>query len=188
MTRLYQATKQIKVPPVQEQLQVVIAPIKQVFQPQQSAVYDLYTRDYAGKPQSSDLSLGVVDEAIYSLHPDASGDIVRQLYPDRYVYASVDSSLQYYFSGQAGAKSPILAERRARYRPQLAQVKPGNDMVQPKIRKAFPDTAYWAPSVHTDAEGHARVSLTLPGLADYVEGNSASCALQTRRRGRRSIE
>src|ERR1700733_3777978 len=44
----------------------------------------------------------------------------------------------------------------------MAQVKPGNDVVQPKVRKAFPDTAFWAPSVHTDAEGHARVSLTFP--------------------------
>ena len=70
--------------------------------------------------------------------------------------------MQYYFSGQAGVKSPMLAERRARYRPQMAQVKPGNDVVQPKVRKAFPDTAFWAPSVHTDAEGHARVSLTFP--------------------------
>ena len=160
--QMYQATKQIKVPPVQEQLQVEITPAKQVFQPQQAALYDVVTRDYAGKPVSADFSFGVVDEAIYSIHPDSSGDIVKQLYPDRYVYASVDSSLQYYFSGQAGTKSPMLAERRARYRPQMAQVKPGNDVVQPKVRKAFPDTAFWAPSVHTDAEGHARVSLTFP--------------------------
>jgi alpha-2-macroglobulin len=160
--QMYQATKQIKVPPVQEQLQVEITPAKQVFQPQQAALYDVVTRDYAGKPVSADFSFGVVDEAIYSIHPDSSGDIVSRLYPDRYVYASVDSSLQYYFSGQAGTKSPMLAERRARYRPQMAQVKPGNDVVQPRVRKAFPDTAFWAPSVHTDAEGHARVSLTFP--------------------------
>jgi hypothetical protein len=71
--------------------------------------------------------------------------MVKKLYPDRYVYAAVDSSLQYYFSGKAGLKSPLLAERASRYRPQLAQVKPGNDVVQPRVRKAFPDTAYWSP-------------------------------------------
>lgn len=160
--QLYQETKQLKVPPVQEQLQVVIAPTKQVFQPQQSAVYDVYTRDFTGKPQSSDLSLGVVDEAIYSIYPDTSGDMLKRLYPDRYAYASIDSSLQYYFSGQAGAKSPILAERQLRSRAQLAQVKPGNDLAQPRVRKAFPDTAYWSPSIHTDASGHARVTMTFP--------------------------
>ena len=41
-------------------------------------------------------------------------------------------------------------------------MKPGNDLVQPKIRKAFPDTAYWAPSIHTDAQGHAHVRFTFP--------------------------
>ncbi|MGA7317041.1 MAG: alpha-2-macroglobulin family protein [Silvibacterium sp.] len=160
--QMYQASKQIKVPPMQEKLQVEIAPASQVFQPQQTAVYDVYTRDYQGKPVSADMSFGVVDEALYSIYPDESGDIVKRLYPDRYVYAPFDSSLQYYFSGRAGNKSPMLAERQSRYRPQMTQVKPGNDVVQPKVRKAFPDTAYWSPSIHTDTQGHARVTLTFP--------------------------
>ena len=29
------------------------------------------------------------------------------------------------------------------------RVKPGSDLVVPKVRKAFPDTAYWNPTVHT---------------------------------------
>jgi hypothetical protein len=158
---LYQATKELKVPPVQQQLQVEITPAKDVFQPQQTAAYDVATRDFAGKPVSADLSFGVVDEAIYSLYPDSSGDMVRALYPERYVESQVDSSLAYYFSGEAGDKSPMLALRNARYRPQLAQVKPGNE-AKPRVRKAFPDTAFWAPNVHTDAGGHAHVSLSFP--------------------------
>jgi uncharacterized protein YfaS (alpha-2-macroglobulin family) len=160
--QMYEASKQLKVPPVQEQLQIEIAPASQVFQPQQNATYDVYTRDYQGKPVSADLSFGVVDEALYSIYPDTSGDILKRLYPERYVYAPFDSSLQYYFSGRAGSKSPMLAERQSRYRPQLAQVKPGNDIVQPKVRKAFPDTAYWSPSIHTDTQGHARVNFAFP--------------------------
>ena len=69
----------------------------------------------------------MVDEAIYSLYPDSSGDMVQRLYPQRYAESQVDSSLDYYFSGEAGTKSPMLAMRNARYRPQLAQVKPGNE-------------------------------------------------------------
>jgi alpha-2-macroglobulin len=160
--QLYQATQQIKVPPVEQQLQVEIKRNKDVFQPEQPAEYDVYTRDYLGKPISADLSFGVVDEAIYSIYPDSSGDMVKTLYPNRFSYAAVDSSLQYYFSGSAGDKSPELAQRVSRYRPQLAQVKPGNDMVQPKVRKAFPDTAYWAASIHTDAQGHAHVKFSFP--------------------------
>ena len=160
--QLYQATQQIKVPPVEQQLQVEIKRNKDVFQPEQPAEYDVYTRDYRGTPVSADISFGVVDEAIYSIYPDASGDMVKTLYPNRFSYAAVDSSLQYYFSGSAGDKSPELAQRVSRYRPQLAQVKPGNDMVQPKVRKAFPDTAYWAASIHTDAQGHAHVKFSFP--------------------------
>jgi uncharacterized protein YfaS (alpha-2-macroglobulin family) len=160
--QLYHADISIKVPPVQQQLQIDVIPAKEVFQPQQSASYDVFARDAQGKPVSADFSFGVVDEAIYSLYPDSSGDMVRKLYPNRYVFAAVDSSLQYYFSGKAGLKSPLLAERTSRYHPQLAQVKPGNDVAQPRVRKAFPDTAYWSPSVHTDATGHAHVTLTFP--------------------------
>jgi uncharacterized protein YfaS (alpha-2-macroglobulin family) len=158
---LYQASKVLKVPPVQQQLQVEIVPAKDLFQPQETAAYDVTTRDFTGKPVSADLSFGVVDEAIYSLYPDSSGDMVQALYPQRYVEAQVDSSLDYYFSGEAGTRSPLLAMRSARYRPQLAQVKPGNE-TKPRVRKAFPDTAFWAPHVHTDATGYARVSLTFP--------------------------
>jgi uncharacterized protein YfaS (alpha-2-macroglobulin family) len=158
---LYQASKNLKVPPVRQQLQVEITPAHDIFQPQQSAEYDVVTRDYAGKPVAADLSFGVVDEAIYSLYPDMSGDMVRRLYPERYSFAQIDSSLTYYFSGEAGTKSPIFAMRNARYRPQLAQVKPGNE-AKPRVRKAFPDTAYWNPSIRTDAGGHARVNLTFP--------------------------
>ena len=110
--QLYQANQSIKVPPVQQQLQIDITPDKQVFQPQQTAGYDVFARDWQGKPVSADFSFGVVDEAIYSLYPDSSGDMVKKLYPDRYVYAAVDSSLQYYFSGKAGLKSPLLAMRQ----------------------------------------------------------------------------
>lgn len=160
--QLYQADRQIKVPPVQEQLQVEITRSKPVFQPDQPAEYDVRVRDYRGNPVNADLSFGVVDEAIYSIYPDAGGDMVKSLYPNRFSFAPIDSSLQYYFSGAAGLKSPALAERSSRYKPQLAQVKPGNDMVQPRVRKAFPDTAYWAPSIHTDSQGHAHVKFTFP--------------------------
>jgi alpha-2-macroglobulin len=158
---LYQASKNLKVPPVQQQLQVEITPTHDIFQPQQTAEYGVMTRDSTGKPVSAELSFGVVDEAIYSLYPDTSGDMVRRLYPERPDYPQIDSSLTYYFSGEAGTKSPMFAMRRSRYRPQLAQVKPGNE-AKPRIRKAFPDTAYWNPSVRTDAGGHAHVSLTFP--------------------------
>ena len=43
----------------------------------------------------------------------------------------------------------------------LAQIKPER-LVQPKIRKAFPDTAYWVGDVRTDASGTAQVKFDFP--------------------------
>ncbi|MCL2660179.1 MAG: MG2 domain-containing protein, partial [Acidobacteriaceae bacterium] len=95
--KIYQAQKTLKVPPVQQQLQITVTPAASVFQPGQSAVYDVDARDSSGKPVVAELSFGVVDEALYSIYPYTNGDIVRRLYPDREVYPSIDSSLTYYF-------------------------------------------------------------------------------------------
>jgi uncharacterized protein YfaS (alpha-2-macroglobulin family) len=43
----------------------------------------------------------------------------------------------------------------------LAQLKPER-LVQPKIRKAFPDTAFWVADVHTDSRGQAAVKFEYP--------------------------
>ena len=155
---LYQATKTLKVPPVQQQLQVEITPTKDVFQPQQSATYDVVTRDFTGKPVSRRPELrrgGRSDLLALSGLQRRHGE---SLYPQRYVESQVDSSLEYYFSGEAGTKSPLLALRNARYHPQLAQVKPGNE-AKPRVRKAFPDTAFWAPDrAHRRQRPRARLA------------------------------
>ena len=43
----------------------------------------------------------------------------------------------------------------------MAQLKPER-LVQPKIRKAFPDTAYWMADVHTGSNGQATVHFDYP--------------------------
>ncbi len=57
-----------------------------------------------------------------------------------------------------------LAELRPASR--LAQLKPER-LVQPKIRKAFPDTAFWSAQLVTDSGGHAHAKVSFR-LADYV--------------------
>ena len=41
------------------------------------------------------------------------------------------------------------------------QLKPER-LVQPKVRKAFPDTAYWVADVSTGANGEAQVQFNFP--------------------------
>jgi hypothetical protein len=54
-----------------------------------------------------------------------------------------------------------------RYRPQLAQVKPGNES-KLRVRKAIPDMAFWAANVETNATGHVRVALTFPPIPAHT--------------------
>src|SRR2546422_10650708 len=44
----------------------------------------------------------------------------------------------------------------------LAQLKPSDAMVEPKVRKVFPDTALWLADVRTDSRGRAVAELTFP--------------------------
>jgi uncharacterized protein YfaS (alpha-2-macroglobulin family) len=161
--QLMTAQKSLKVPLVERTLTITATPGKTQYEPQEKASYDVFAVDSAGKPVQADVSFGVVDEALYSVRPDTTRDIVASFYPNRYVYLQPQTSFDFYFSGQAGTKSPLLAGlANGLYHPRLAQVKPGSDLVVPKVRKAFPDTAYWNPDVRTGADGHARVEFNFP--------------------------
>jgi alpha-2-macroglobulin len=78
-----------------------------------------------------------------------------------YDRVSTDSSLGFYFSGEAGKKEMFLAYRRQTTPRALAQLKPERP-VQPKVRKLFPDTALWLADIRTDANGRAEAQLQFP--------------------------
>jgi uncharacterized protein YfaS (alpha-2-macroglobulin family) len=161
---LYQGAVNVKVPPDQQRLTIEVTPSKPQFQPGERATYDLLAKDAYGNRARAELSIGVVDEAIYSVRPDLTGDVLSTFYPKRWKLYDTVSSLDFYFTGHAGNKAPMLALNQMKYSAQLgrmAQIK-GGDLVQPKVRKAFPDTAYWSRAVMTDASGHARVSFEFP--------------------------
>jgi hypothetical protein len=161
--QLMTAQKSLKVPLVERTLTVTATASKSQYLPGEKGSFDVFAADSQGKPVEADLSFGEVDEALYSVRPDTSGDIVSFFYPKRYAYLQPQTSFDFFFSGQAGTKSPLLAEMNAgMFHPRMAQVKPGSDLVVPKVRKAFPDTAYWNPNVRTGADGHARVEFNFP--------------------------
>lgn len=161
--QLMTAQKSLKVPLVERTLTVTATASKTQYLPGEKGSFDVYAVDSKGKPVQADLSFGEVDEALYAVRPDTSGNIVNFFYPRRYSYLAPQTSFDFFFSGQAGTRSPLLAELAAgMFHPRMAQVKPGSDLVVPKVRKAFPDTAYWNPNVRTGADGHARVEFNFP--------------------------
>jgi uncharacterized protein YfaS (alpha-2-macroglobulin family) len=155
------AQKSLKVPLAERTLKITATPSKEKFLPGEKGSFDVLAADANGKPVQADLSFGEVDEALYSVRQDGTGNIVNFFYPQRYVYVQPQTSFEFYFSGEAGMKTPLLAANGL-YHPRMAQVKPGSDLVVPKVRKAFPDTAYWNANVRTGADGHAKVEFNFP--------------------------
>jgi len=159
--KLHQGSKNLNVPPDQFRLNVKLQPSKPQFQPGESATYTLTASDFTGHPVSgAEFSLGVVDEAIYAIRPDSTQDVLKFFYGRTFNRVGTDSSLAYYFYGQAGKKQMQLAAVREGRRG-LAQLKPER-LVQPRVRKAFPDTAFWVADARTDASGRVQVRFNFP--------------------------
>ena len=157
---LYRGNKYIKVPAVDHQMNVTIATDKPQYQPGQPAQYTINATTPDGKPvPQAEFSLGVVDEAIYAIRPDMLQDPLAYFFAHEWNRVESEDSLDYYFNGDAGKRRMQLAQLRPPSR--LAQLKPER-LVQPKIRKAFPDTAFWAADVTTDAAGNAKVKVDFP--------------------------
>jgi len=156
----HNGTKYLKVPPVEHQLNVRVATDKPQYLPGQTAEYSIDVTDGAGKPAPrAELSLGVVDEAIYAVRRDSTPDILTFFYGREWNRVNTETSLDYYFYGEAGKRQMRLAELRPPSR--LAQLKPER-LVAPKVRKAFPDTAFWAADISTDGAGHASAKVEFP--------------------------
>src|SRR5579872_715270 len=158
---LYTGNKNLKVPADQQKLSVSIQPSQQQFKPGDAGKYTIVALDANGKPAVGEFSVGVVDEAIYAIHPDSMQDIHQFFYSSVGDRVGTESSLSFYFTGEAGNKPMILAGAGGD-RHKLAQLKPSEPLVQPKVRKVFPDTALWLADIKTDQTGHATAQLTFP--------------------------
>jgi hypothetical protein len=120
-------------------LHVVVTSNKQKYGPGEEAVYRVKTLAPDGTPVQAEVSLGLVDEAIYGIAPEHSENIVSYFYPKRaHEVRTAFSFPEIYLSGDNKAGSKIHTRRR------------------------FLDTAFWNPTTVTDRQGEATFTLTLP--------------------------
>ena len=160
--KLYQGSKSLRVPPTEHEMNVQLQPSKPQYQPGEAAAYTLKATDRSGSPVAgAEFSLGVVDEAVYAIKPDTTTPILNAFYGTIYSRVNTESSLTFYFSGQAGKRTMQLAVDGRPPMHGLGQLK-SERLVQPKIRKAFPDTAYWVADLRTNASGQATVRFDYP--------------------------
>jgi hypothetical protein len=157
--QLYESSKNISVPAVEKVLKVTVETDKPQYRPGEPVTYTLTAQDQQGHPVSAELSLGVVDEAIYAIRPDSVQPPEKIFYARAWDSVFTQFSTTYWFMGYSGRHKMELTQLRAGTR--LADFKnPG--MVQPKVRKFFPDTIEWLPALVTDANGKARASFNFP--------------------------
>lgn len=158
---MFISDKRLVVPARDKMLDLEIISNKNEYQPRETASYTILARNADGNPvPGAEVSLGVVDESIYSIAPDYSGNIKNEFYGMRYNSVETHLSINYHFTGYAGDKPMELAKNKPSY--QLADFKNEGDMAQPTIRKNFKDTAFWQPDVVTGADGKATVKVDLP--------------------------
>jgi alpha-2-macroglobulin len=144
-SRLHVATTSLSVPATDRILNVTITPDKESYGPRQEATFTLRVTNYRGEPVSAELSLAMVDEAIFTLSRELSGPIYEGFYYARAnvvrTYHSLAPVRDLGGGGMGGG---------------------GGNGLEGAPRSDFPDTAQWFPSLHTDANGEVVVTVTLP--------------------------
>lgn len=159
--------------PPAKQLVITLEPNRKAYEPGEPASFDARVTDVHGKPERTELSLDVVDDAIYAVQSDDAGDPVEQFF-GKSVYVS--SSAGWYRPNYvpapmgseqgvpAGSQMRTVAHVSARASGQMLRPGTTSDVysVTAKVRKNFADTAFWSPSVVTDKRGRARITFTWP--------------------------
>ena len=136
--QFYTQSELVKVSPQQHFLNLAVATDKPRYKPGETVTYTVTATHENGKPAANtELSLGVVDESIYSIRPEAAQDIRKFFYRQQPNLVTTFSTFPEEYSG-------------------------GPDKIEPKVRKDFRDVAGWQPTLVTNAQGVATAKIKLP--------------------------
>ncbi|MEZ0296300.1 MAG: alpha-2-macroglobulin [Candidatus Methylacidiphilales bacterium] len=90
--RMEYAQEEIVVPPDDHFLNFALSPEQKDLRPGQKGAWTVRVTDSQGKPVQTEVSLGVVDAAIYSIQQDLSGDIRQFFYGEKRTFYPRNSS------------------------------------------------------------------------------------------------
>jgi len=142
---------ELSVSTADKQLNVTVTPDKSRYEPQDTANYTVKTTDHAGHPVSAELSFALVDASVLSLADDRTQPAIELFYGRRPLGVMSASTL-------AVSMDRISADTAAMGK----GVGDGMSELPQGVRADFRDTAYWNPTVKTDANGTAKVAVKLP--------------------------
>ena len=133
-------------------LQITLTADRPVAKPQEPGVFSVQVTDAGGAPVQAQVSLGVIDEAVYAIKPDDTPDPVRFFYRREYSRVGHGVLARLLLHRLLGHRAAAARARRRRRPFTLADFK-GDKQVQPQVRKEFPDAIYWLGDLVTDAAG-----------------------------------
>ncbi len=154
---LFSGTTLVNVSREKKALVVQVTSDKATYLPGEKAVYSVKTTTSEGGPVQAEVSLGVVDEAVYAIRRDTVPDILQHFYPKR--PPLVDTAFSFptvYLSAEDKAGARI------------------------QTRRVFRDTAFWAPATVTDASGQASIECTMPDNLTTWRATCRAATLDTR--------
>ncbi len=128
-----------------KKLSVGITPDKAQYAPGETVTVTIRTTDAAGTGVPAELSLGVVDMSLLALSSFETPDLTRLFYAQR---------------GLGVATAHLFTFLLERFKP--GSKGGGGADLESRARGNFTDTAYWNPSIVTDANGKATVRFRLP--------------------------
>jgi len=146
-SRLLSASLELPVEAVGRELQLEIISDRPSYGPGDEAEVRLRVTDADGKPAAAEVSLALVDEAIFALSEDLTEPMMEAFYGRRAngirTYSSLAPYREIFLDGRGGGGDGGPGS-------------PGNP------RSDFEDLAAWFPDLRTDANGEAVVRITLP--------------------------
>ncbi|HPS66452.1 MAG TPA: alpha-2-macroglobulin family protein [Holophaga sp.] len=145
----------IRVPRIDRRLQVDVAMDQAHYQPGQTMKLAVGVKDADGRPVAADLSVGVVDEAIYALSGELHPDPVRFFHPSRRHGVLRSGSTEWSFCDLLRRQRPVWSLKRTR----RGEFKSED---HDKVRDNFKDTALWVPFLATGRDGKASAEVVLP--------------------------
>ncbi|HEY3779731.1 MAG TPA: MG2 domain-containing protein, partial [Fimbriimonadaceae bacterium] len=138
-------------------LSVQLTPDKKEYKPGDSATYKVKTTDQDGKPVSAELTLKVIDDAIYAVSPDNTADLYTTFWGTHEDHVMTFQSAPEELSGGAYQRVSTVAP----------------------VRMRFEDTAYWNAFVSTDTNGEGSVSFEMPGNLTTWDASGRAVTAET---------
>ncbi len=170
----------LSIPPMQRQLSLQVTPEQSELEPGGETALNLVVKDASGAPvPDAELAVVVVDEAILALSNYQLADPLQTFYTDRpaglvslYGRSSIvladpqalaqSASLALERAAVAEAPAAMPAPSATQTAADAAGMAPGAAPEPIRVRVDFNPLAVFAPQVHTDANGQARLIVKLP--------------------------